>query len=165
MRSAICQFQHGQLQPVGQQPCLKAGIAGSLVTVDYYDKTRLNPPDLGAIAYATATGVIIPTAPTSVTITAGATATTANALTVTASGSTATSRRTYYQYQWNCSTDNGQTWTGWNWSGATLPASNLVAGQTWKAQARATVDGSNYSAFVPSATIAITGIPCRLRPA
>ncbi|MHB8995601.1 MAG: hypothetical protein ACYC63_10155 [Armatimonadota bacterium] len=136
-------------------PCIGAGVADPAMALDYYGKTRTSPPDIGAIAYNTGTGgTVTPTAPTTVKITNGSTATTAEDLVALASGSTASSGTVTYQYQWAKSTD-GTTFGAWGYTGATLPKANLADGQTWKAQARATVDGTNYSGWTQSAVCKI----------
>ena len=145
-------------------PCIGAGVADSLLTLDYYGKTRVNPPDIGAIAAQTGSGTTAPTAPTSVTISNGATAGTDADLTAVATGSTASSGTITYDYQWARSTDGGSTWTAWGYSGATLPKTTLVDGQTWKARARATVDGTNYSGYTESATCKISSSTSTLTP-
>lgn len=141
-------------------PCIGAGIADSLLTVDFNNKTRLNPPDMGAIANGTGGGggtPAVPTAPTGVSITNGSKSDTTTDLTAVATGSTCSTPGTItYQYQWARSTDGGTTWSAWGWTGATLPSSSLVDGQVWKAHACATIDGTNYSAWKESATCTIS---------
>lgn len=137
--------------------CNGAGLANSLIAVDYYAVTRPNPPDKGAIENGGGSAPIVPTAPTQVVITAGGTTGTAADLMALASGSTVSNGSTItYQYQWTVSTDGGSTWSAWGYTGQTLPKSNLADGQQWMARACATVDSTNYSAWTNSAVTTIS---------
>lgn len=149
----------------GSSPCIGAGLYSSLVSVDYYGKQRLNPPDIGAVASSFVVPIIVPTDPTSAVITNGPSSPENKDLEALASGSTAASGTVSYSYQWAVSGNGGATWGAWGYAGQTLPKGNLVAGQLWKAHARATVDGVHYSGWVESATCTITAVVVPPTPA
>ena len=79
-----------------------------------------------------------PTTPGAVTV-APTSPNTDDDLTATASGSTDPDSDTVsYEYQWARSTDGGNTWSGWDWSGAALDGALTNRGERWKVEARAT---------------------------
>lgn len=137
-------------------PCIDAGVANSAMTLDYYGKTRGNPPDIGAIETNATATPSAPTAPTSVTVSPSGSVGTDQDLTATATGSTATTGTVTYSYEWSVSLNGGSTWGAWGgYSGRTLVKSNLAEGQMWKARARATTDNTNYSAWTESAAVTV----------
>ncbi len=103
---------------------------------------------------AVTVGNVAPTAPMSVAISPSSPLTT-DALNASASGSTdADGDSISYEYEWAKSTDGGDTWSAWAYSGATLIADNTTKGEQWKARARAS-DGNALSPWTESGVVSI----------
>lgn len=59
-----------------------------------------------------------------------------------------------YEYEWSRSRDGGVSWCCWGWAGSSVPGSETLPGERWKARARAS-DGDVQSEWVESQRVTI----------